>query len=118
MQKVAERALFIWNNENFATMVSESIEVVLPTVVESIETNLKWHWSKTVRQLTSSVKNMLEDMEPMLYASCLQEVEHRQAMAAQEEIKRKEKWDRLEMLAAAAQNQLLVNLNTHIESGQ
>ncbi|XP_058090883.1 serine/threonine protein phosphatase 2A 57 kDa regulatory subunit B' alpha isoform-like [Magnolia sinica] len=102
--QVAERALYVWNNEHFVRMASEAIEKVLPIVVEAIEKNIKSHWSKTVRQLTISVKTMLEEMEPRMYAKCVQELDQREAMANEEEMKRKEKWRILEM--AAANNQL------------
>ncbi|KAL2542948.1 Serine/threonine protein phosphatase 2A 57 kDa regulatory subunit B' epsilon [Abeliophyllum distichum] len=50
--QVAERALYVWNNEQFVKMASQDIEVVFPIVVEGMEKNLKWHWSGSVRQLT------------------------------------------------------------------
>lgn len=103
--QVAERALYLWNNEHFVKMASESMEEVLPSMVEGIEKNIKWHWSKTIRQLSANVKTMLEEMEPELYSKSLQEMERRESMSSQEENKRKEKWQRLEM--AAAQNQFL-----------
>nr|CAD1821304.1 unnamed protein product [Ananas comosus var. bracteatus] len=62
--QVAERALYVWNNEQFVKMASCLMQEILPPTVDSIEKNLKTHWSKSVRQLTTSVKNMLEEMEP------------------------------------------------------
>lgn len=101
--QVAERALYVWNNEQFVKMISVAMEEVFPVVVEGMEKNLKWHWSKSVRQLTENVKVMLEEMDPILYSKCLQEIELRESKAHQAEIKRKENWDRIEM--AAAQHQ-------------
>lgn len=86
-------------------MASRSMENILPAIVEGIENNLRWHWSESVQELTMSVKTMLEEMEPELYSKCLQELEHRELVAEQEEIKRKARWERLEM--AAADNKLL-----------
>ncbi|XVF63257.1 hypothetical protein PTKIN_Ptkin09bG0073100 [Pterospermum kingtungense] len=97
--QVAERALYVWNNEQFVKMASAAIEEVFPVVVEGMEKNLKLHWSKSVKQLTENVKAMLEEMDPTLYNRCLQEMEHRQSQAVQEEIKRKHNWDRIEMAA-------------------
>ncbi|KAL5561247.1 hypothetical protein UlMin_030994 [Ulmus minor] len=98
--QVAERALYVWNNEHFVKMATMEIEEVFPTVVEGMEKNIKWHWSKSVRQLTESVKVMLEETDSQLYAKCLEEIEVRESAARQAEIKRKEKWDRIEMAAA------------------
>ncbi|XP_007020261.2 PREDICTED: serine/threonine protein phosphatase 2A 57 kDa regulatory subunit B' beta isoform [Theobroma cacao] len=103
--QVAERALYVWNDEQFVKMASTAMEDVFPVVVEGMEKNLKLHWSKSVKQLTENVKAMLEEMAPTLYHRCLQETEHRESEACQEEMKRKQKWDRIEM--AAKQNQLL-----------
>ncbi|EOY17486.1 hypothetical protein QUC31_001484 [Theobroma cacao] len=100
--QVAERALYVWNNEQFVKMASTAMEDVFPVVVEGMEKNLKLHWSKSVKQLTENVKAMLEEMAPTLYHRCLQETEHRESEACQEEMKRKQKWDRIEM--AAKQN--------------
>ncbi|ERM96261.1 serine/threonine protein phosphatase 2A 57 kDa regulatory subunit B' beta isoform [Amborella trichopoda] len=98
--QVAERALCVWNNEAFVNVVSTTMECAWPTMVDALEKNLKWHWSKTVRQLTMSVKMMLEEMEPVLYMECLEGSGKRAAMANEEDMRRKEKWERLEIAAA------------------
>ncbi|TQD70952.1 hypothetical protein C1H46_043510 [Malus baccata] len=99
--EVAERVLYVWNNEHFVKMISVAMEEVFLVVVEGMEKNLKWLWSKSVRQLTENVKVMLEEMDPVLYSKCLEEIELRESKANQAEINRKEKWDRIEMAAAA-----------------
>lgn len=98
--QVAERALYVWNNEHFVKMASMAMEEVFPIVVEGMERNLKWHWSKSVCQLTANLKVMLEEMDQILYSKCLEEINHRESVARQAEIKRKETWDRIEMAAA------------------
>ncbi|KAJ6985819.1 hypothetical protein NC653_023683 [Populus alba x Populus x berolinensis] len=98
--QVAERALYVWNNEQFVKMASSMMEEVFPVVVESVEKNLKWHWSKSVKQLTENVKTMIEEMDPNLYDKCLEEIAHKEYLAGQEDIKRKENWERLELAAA------------------
>ncbi|KAI5577574.1 hypothetical protein BDE02_09G122300 [Populus trichocarpa] len=98
--QVAERAIYVWNNEQFVKMASSMMEEVFPVVVESVEKNLKWHWSKSVKQLTENVKTMIEEMDPNLYDKCLEEIAHKEYLAGQEDIKRKENWERLELAAA------------------
>ncbi|KAL7243027.1 hypothetical protein ACSBR1_015438 [Camellia fascicularis] len=83
--QVAERALYVWNNEQFVKMASQVIEEVFPVIVEGMERNLKWHWSKSVKQLTENVKVMLEEMEPSLYNQCLLRLQSRESVARQEE---------------------------------
>lgn len=102
--QVAERALYLWNNEQFVKMVTLEMEEVFPEVVQRIEMNLKGHWSRSIRQLTESIKPMLEEMDPIMYSKCVKETEHRINMAEQEEMKRKLKWEELEMAVAKKQN--------------
>lgn len=97
--QVAERALYVWNNEQFVKMASQAMEEVFPVVVEGIEKNLKRHWSKSVRQLTENVKIMLEETDPVLYSSCVQQLELRAIRARQEELQRKERWERISQMA-------------------
>ncbi|KAG6413540.1 hypothetical protein SASPL_126254 [Salvia splendens] len=92
--QVAERALYMWNNERFVKMALQAAEEVLPVVVGGMEENLRGHWSKSVRQLTQNVKEMLVEMEPLLYSSCLTQFHHSRSEA---ETRRQERWERLEM---------------------
>ncbi|CAK9180981.1 unnamed protein product [Ilex paraguariensis] len=103
--QVAERALYVWNNEQFVKMASAAMEEVFPVLVEGMEKNLKWHWNPSVRQLTENVKLMLEEMEPTLYSKCLQKLERHESTTREEEMRRKEKWERIE--TAAVKNQFL-----------
>ncbi|PIN19184.1 Serine/threonine protein phosphatase 2A, regulatory subunit [Handroanthus impetiginosus] len=102
--QVAERALYVWNNERFVKMALEAVDDVFPIIVEGMEKNLKWHWSESVRQLTENVKEMLEKMEPILYSKCLSQLDHHDSATNEEEVRRKERWQRVEM--AAKMNQL------------
>ncbi|KAK4491464.1 hypothetical protein RD792_002214 [Penstemon davidsonii] len=97
--QVAERALYVWNNEQFVKMASQEIDEVFPIVVEGMEKNLKWHWSRSVRQLTENVKEMLEEMEPNVYSKCLSQLHHQDSAPNEEEMRRKERWERVEMAA-------------------
>ncbi|ONK64312.1 uncharacterized protein A4U43_C07F24380 [Asparagus officinalis] len=98
--QVAERALYIWNNEHFVRMAWRCIEVILPSLVQAIEKNINWHWNKSVQNLTASVKKMLEEMEPGLYSKCLEDLNIQETMAGEEKKRRKEMWKRLECAAS------------------
>ncbi|XP_073120182.1 serine/threonine protein phosphatase 2A 57 kDa regulatory subunit B' beta isoform-like [Henckelia pumila] len=100
--QVAERALYIWNNELFVKMAYEAIDDVLPIVVKGMESNLKWHWNRSVRELTENVKEMLEEMEPNLYSKCLSQID---SSTKEVEMRRIESWKRVEM--AAKINQII-----------
>lgn len=97
--QVAERALYVWNNEQFVKMASTGMVEVYPVIVEGMEKNLKWHWSKSVRQLTENVKAMLEEMDPVLYSKGVMDMEAKESVAHQEHIKRKKRWETIELAA-------------------
>lgn len=86
-------------------MASTGMVEVYPVIVEGMEKNLKWHWSKSVRQLTESVKAMLEEMDPVLYSKGVMDMEAKESVAHQEHIKRKQRWETIEL--AAANNKFL-----------
>ncbi|KAM7258930.1 hypothetical protein ACFE04_014671 [Oxalis oulophora] len=102
--QVAERALYIWNNEQFVKMASSAMEQVFLVLVEGMEKNLKWHWSNSVKQLTQNVKLMFQEMDPDLYQNCLREIKLKDSIAQNEEITRKIKWERIEFAAANNNN--------------
>ncbi|CAK8574209.1 unnamed protein product [Lathyrus sativus] len=103
--QVAERALYVWNNEQFYKMATTGTVEVLPVIVEGVEKNLKLHWSKSVRQLTESVKVVVEDIDPDLYAKAQMEMKVKESIAHQEDMKRKKRWERIEL--AASKNQFV-----------
>ena len=100
LHQVAERALYVWNNEHFVRMASQCMEDVLPSLVDAVEKNIRWHWNKSVQNLTVSVKKMLEEMEPGLYSKCLRYLDLQESIAEKEEKRRKEMWERLEWAAS------------------
>lgn len=100
---MAERALYVWNNEQFFKMASTGTVEVFPIIIEGMEKNLKWHWSKSVRQLTESVKVMLKDMDPDLYAKVVMDMQTKESVAHKQDVERKKKWERIELAAAKSQ---------------
>ena len=101
---MAERALYVWNNERFLEMASSgdgTMERILPAFVASIEANLEQHWSKCVQQVTASVKALLQQVAPDLYDRCAAGLAGRRAEAGVEAAVREARWRRLESSIAA-----------------
>jgi serine/threonine-protein phosphatase 2A regulatory subunit B' len=46
--KVAERALYYWNNEYIVNLMSENVSVILPIVFPALYRNSKSHWNRFV----------------------------------------------------------------------
>ena len=46
--KVAERALYFWNNDYIMTLISDNADVILPIMFGALYKNSKSHWNKFV----------------------------------------------------------------------
>ena len=68
--QVAERSLFLWNNEYIVTLVAQHRQVILPVVFSALESNARSHWNPAVHGLTSNVKKVFQDMDLNLWREC------------------------------------------------
>ncbi|XP_030534074.2 serine/threonine protein phosphatase 2A 57 kDa regulatory subunit B' kappa isoform [Rhodamnia argentea] len=98
--QVAERALFLWNNEQIVGLIAHNRQVIMPIVFPALEKNARGHWNHAVLNLTLSVKRMFAEMDEEMFLSCLaqsQEDEERLRLAVE---KRNAAWERLETAAS------------------
>eukprot|EP01084_Bolivina_argentea_P001888 3500_1 len=65
--QVAERALFLWNNDVIAAFMSDHRPVILPLLYPALHTNLERHWNNTVTQLTTHIMQQFMDMDEKLF---------------------------------------------------
>ncbi|XP_057509111.1 serine/threonine protein phosphatase 2A 59 kDa regulatory subunit B' gamma isoform-like isoform X1 [Actinidia eriantha] len=108
--QVAERALFLWNNDHIRNLITQNRNVILPIIFPSLERNTRSHWNPAVQSLTLNVKKIFSDADKSLFDGCLvrfQEDEIKEK-AAQE--KRESIWKLLEDVAAskAASNEAVL----------
>ena len=68
--QVAERSLFLWNNEYIVSLVAQQRGAVLPLVFAALERNAASHWNPAVHGLTCNVRKMFQDMDEQLYEEC------------------------------------------------
>merc|ERR1712216_38233 len=59
--QVAERALFLWNNDYVVSMIAQNKETVLPIIFSALESNSRNHWNSAVHGLTCNVRKMFID---------------------------------------------------------
>ena len=52
--QVAERSLFLWNNEYIVQLVAQHRETVLPLVIGALEHNAKHHWNPAVHRCVAA----------------------------------------------------------------
>ncbi|TKY62107.1 Serine/threonine protein phosphatase 2A 57 kDa regulatory subunit B' beta isoform [Spatholobus suberectus] len=100
--KVAERALFLWNNEHIVSLIAQNRTVVLPIIFEALEKNIQSHWNQAVHGLTVNVRKMFLEMDAELFEECQRQYAEREAKAKELEEQRELNWKRL--ADAAAQN--------------
>jgi len=100
--QVAERALFLWNNEHIVSLIAQNRTVVLPIIFEALEKNIKSHWNQAVHGLTVNVRKMFVEMDAELFEECQRQFEEREAKAKELEVQRELNWKRL--AEAASQN--------------
>lgn len=100
--QVAERALFLWNNERIVTLIAQNRAVILPIIFEAFERNIDGHWNQAVHGLTANVRKMFIEMDAELFEECQRRHAEKQAKAKEEEEQRELNWKRL--AEAAAQN--------------
>ncbi len=94
--QVAERALFLWNNDHFVSLVAQNRHVVLPLIFAALERNTRSHWNQAVHGLTLNVRKMFLEMDQELFQECQRKFQEDEAKAKGLEEKREDTWNRLE----------------------
>ncbi|KAJ1401995.1 Protein phosphatase 2A, regulatory B subunit, B56 [Sesbania bispinosa] len=98
--KVAERALFLWNNNHIQNLIKQNRKVILPIIFPALEKNTRRHWNQAVHSLTLNVRKIFYDHDPDLFKECLQEFEEYESKKDEITAKRAATWKHLEELAA------------------
>ncbi|KAI3457354.1 hypothetical protein Pfo_014017 [Paulownia fortunei] len=89
--QVAERALFLWNNDHIRNLIILNQKVLLPIILPSLEKNARGHWNQAVQSLTLNVRKIFSDADQSLFDECL-------AKFQEDEIKEKEMLERRESI--------------------
>eukprot|EP00982_Pelagococcus_subviridis_P009908 30957-Pelagococcus_subviridis.AAC.14 len=97
--QVAERALFLWNNDYIVNLVAQNRQVLLPVCFGALERNAQNHWNAAVGGLTINVRKMLMEMDQPLFEKCQKEWEQEVLASATEEQNRQQYWKKVEALA-------------------
>ncbi|XP_042036189.1 serine/threonine protein phosphatase 2A 57 kDa regulatory subunit B' theta isoform-like [Salvia splendens] len=105
--QVAERALFLWNNDHIENLIKQNRKVILPIIFPALERNARSHWNQAVQSLTLNVRKIFSDTDPELYEECLLKFQEDEAQEEENKRKREATWKRLEEIAAmrAASNE-------------
>ncbi|ONK77702.1 uncharacterized protein A4U43_C02F9630 [Asparagus officinalis] len=111
--QVAERALFLWNNDRIDSLVKQNRRVILPIIFPSLERNTRGHWNQAVQSLTLNVRKIFSDDDPELFEECLEKFQDDESKNKEFRSRREKIWKRLEEIAAikAASNEAVLIAN-------
>ncbi|CAL9104616.1 unnamed protein product [Musa textilis] len=99
--QVAERALFLWNNDHIVSLIAQNRSVIFPIIFEALEKNMQGHWNQAVHGLTANVRKMFLDMDSELFEACQLQYVEKEENAKSLEDRRESAWRRLEAIAEA-----------------
>lgn len=100
-EQVAERALFLWNNDHIRNLMNQNRKVILPIIFPSLEKNTRSHWNQAVQSLTLNVRKAFSDEDQLLFDECLHKFEQDEENERKLQEKRQWNWKRLEDAAAS-----------------
>lgn len=98
--QVAERALFLWNNDHIENLIKQNRNVILPIIFPSLERNARNHWNLAVQNLTLNVRKIFSDTDPELFEECSLKFQEDEAQENEMKSKRGAMWKRLEEMAS------------------
>ncbi|KAL5216430.1 hypothetical protein ABZP36_007831 [Zizania latifolia] len=98
--QVAERALFLWNNDQIENLIRQNYKVILPIIFPALERNARGHWNQAVRSLTLNVRKIFSDHDSAFFGECTQKFNDDELKREEFNSKQEALWKRLEEAAA------------------
>jgi serine/threonine-protein phosphatase 2A regulatory subunit B' len=98
--QVAERALFLWNNDHIENLIKQNYKVILPIIFPALERNARGHWNQAVRSLTLNVRKIFSDHDSAFFGECTQKFNDDELKQDESSSKREALWKRLEEMVA------------------
>ncbi|ETO12920.1 PP2A-widerborst subunit, partial [Reticulomyxa filosa] len=93
--QVAERALFLWNNDVIATFTSDHRDQILPIIFPALQQNYANHWNTTVSSLTLNIIRIFKEMDKELYEDISKKYKSQKGNTENKADQRAEKWKKL-----------------------
>merc|ERR1719410_2465156 len=100
--QVAERALFLWNNDAVAQFTNDHRDRILPILFPALNSNTQ-HWNATVNSLAFNIIRMFMEMDITLWDKVSKAADAEARKTAELKKKRTSRWDALKSRAASQQ---------------
>ncbi|KAK9741769.1 hypothetical protein RND81_03G126900 [Saponaria officinalis] len=97
--QVAERALFLWNNDQILNLIGHNRQQILPIILPALERNINGHWNQAVLNLTLNVRKIFQEMDELLFVECQTQFREDEARLPLIAKQRQATWQRLENAA-------------------
>jgi len=97
--QVAERALFLWNNDIIATFTSDHRKRILPIIYPALQKNYSKHWNSTVSSLTLNIIRIFKEMDKELYEEVAKNYKNGRTPPTVAKQKRDSKWRTIEQMS-------------------
>ena len=94
--QVAERILFLINNEQVTKMINENKELAFNILLKGLLKNSKSHWNQTVQSMTLNVMKSLMEIDGNLFEEISNKIQKEEEQAAQKEKEAQSQWEILE----------------------
>ncbi|CDI76386.1 serine/threonine protein phosphatase 2A B56 delta subunit, putative [Eimeria acervulina] len=98
---VAERVLFLWNNEKIVRLINLNRPELFPIIIGALFRSSQQHWSVTVHTLTYNVSKLLAQADTALFDECSSRFVAEEKRRKEQEEERAQRWAALEAEAAA-----------------
>ncbi|TKY59852.1 Serine/threonine protein phosphatase 2A 59 kDa regulatory subunit B' eta isoform [Spatholobus suberectus] len=99
--QVAERALYLWNNDHIESLIRQNCKVILPIIFPALEKSGRAHWNPVVQNLTCNVRKIFSDVDPDLFEECLHKFQEDEAKLEEQKTKHEATWKILEEIATS-----------------
>lgn len=100
--QVAERALFLWNNEYLASLMEENQAAVMPIMFPALFRVSKEHWNQAILTLVYNVLKTFMELNGPLFEELTANYKQEEAKSKKKEKDREELWKKLEKLQMTA----------------
>jgi len=92
--QVAERALFLWNNDYIVKLINQNRAKLFPIVIGALYNNTKQHWNNAVHGLTFNVLKLLMEADDQIFEQCTKRYrqEEEEGNAARTDKVRERRW--------------------------
>jgi len=97
--QVAERALFLWNNDIIAGFTHDYRDKVLPLLYPALHDNNKHHWNAAVHSLTFNIVKMFLELDQVLFKSVCEDFQSAFSGIAKAKEQRFYKWEKIREIA-------------------